>query len=82
MEGINMREIWIFKYVIWDNNTDSELMSELQTCFSKDEAMNMLETKYAENASELEIIEGHFSAERAWQSIEGYQLQYSIERLV
>lgn len=78
----NMREIWVFKYGVWDNNTDNELMSQFKTCLSKDEAMKMLETQYAETASEFEIIEGFFSPERAWQSIEGHQFQYSIERLV
>ena len=77
-----MREIWIFKYVVELNNTGAELMSQETTCLSKEEAMKMLETKYAENASEFEITEDFFSAERAWHSTDGLHMEYAIRRIV
>ena len=82
MENNNMREVWIFKYVVEDNNTGAKLMSQETTCLSKEEAMKMLESKYAENASEFEITEGFFSAERAWHSIDGLHMEYAIRRIV
>ena len=57
-------------------------MSQETTCLSKEEAMKMLESKYAENASEFEITEGFFSAERAWHSIDGLHMEYAIRRIV
>ena len=77
-----MRELWIFSYVVEDNDTGNELIEEKTTCFSKEEAMKMLESKYAENASEFEITEGFFSAERAWHSIDGLHMEYAIRRIV
>ena len=53
----DMRELWIYKYVVNDNNTGAKLMSQETTCLSKEEAMKMLESKYAEDASMFEIIE-------------------------
>ena len=77
-----MREVWIYKEVITDNHTGNELMMQESTCLSKEEAMKMLESKYAENASEFEITEGFFSAERAWHSIDGLHMEYAIRRIV
>ena len=82
MENKNMREVWIFKYVITDNHTGNELMSQESTCLSKEEAMKMLESKYADDASEFEITEGFFSAERAWHSTDGLHMEYAIRRIV
>lgn len=77
-----MREVWIFKVVITNNHTGKELMMRESTCLSKEEALNMLESKYAENASDFEITEGFFSAERAWQSTDCTHIEYAIRRVV
>ena len=77
-----MRELWIFSYVVEDNDTGNELIEEKTTCFSKEEAMKMLESKYAEDASEFEITDGFFSAERAWHSTDGLHMEYAIRRIV
>lgn len=73
-----MRKLWIFRYVVEDNDTGNELIEEKTTCFSKEEAMKMLESKYAEDASEFEITEGFFSMERAWHSTESLHMEYAI----
>ena len=77
-----MRELWIYKYVVNDNNTGAKLMSQETTCLSKEEAMKMLESKYAEDASDGDITEGFFSPERAWQSTESLHMEYAIRRVV
>ena len=95
MEGQNMRELWIFSYVVEDNDTGNELIEEKTTCFSKEEAMKMLESKYAEDASMFEIIEEEpapfdrvweptvrfFSPEKAWQQTEVLHMSYNITHL-
>ena len=82
MEDIVMREVWIYKEVITDNHTGNELMMQESTCLSKEEAMKMLESKYAEDASDGDITEGFFSPERAWQSTENLHIEYAIRRIV
>lgn len=73
-----MRKLWIFSYVVEENDTGNELMMQELTCFSKEEAMKMLESKYAEDASDGDITEGFFSPERAWQSTENLHIEYAI----
>lgn len=77
-----MRELWIFRYAVNDNNTGNELMSIEDVARTKEEAMKMLESKYAEDASEFEITEGFFSPERAWHSTESLHMEYAIRRVV
>ena len=77
-----MRELWIYKYVINDNNTGAKLASQEMICLSKEEAMKRLESKYAKDASEFEITEGFFSTERAWHSTESLHMEYAIHRIV
>ena len=90
-----MRELWIYKYVVNDNNTGAKLMSQETTCLSKEEAMKMLESKYAEDATMFEIIEEEpapfdrvweptvrfFSPEKAWQQTEVLHMSYNITHL-
>lgn len=92
MEDIVMRKLWIFKYVVEDNDTGNELMMQESTCLSKEEALKMLESKYAEDASEFEIIEKdpapfdrawehtvrYFSPEKAWQQTKSLHMTYNI----
>lgn len=82
MEDIIMRKLWIFRYVVNDNNTGNELMSIEDVARTKEEAMKMLESKYAEDASGFEITEGFFSTERAWQSTESLHIEYAIRSVV
>jgi hypothetical protein len=77
-----MRKLWIFRYVVNDNNTGNELMSIEDVARTKEEAMKMLESKYAEDASEFEITEGFFSMERAWHSTESLHMEYAIRCVV
>ena len=77
-----MRKLWIFRYVVNDNNTGNELMSIEDVARTKEEAMKMLESKYAEDASKFEITEGFFSMERAWHSTESLHMEYAIRCVV
>lgn len=91
-----MRELWIFRYVVEDNDTGNELLEQKTTCLSKEEAMKMLESKYAEDASEFEIIEKdpapfdrpwehtvrYFSPEEAWQQTDVLHMSYKISHMI
>lgn len=91
-----MRELWIFYYVVEDNETGNEIMEQKTTCLSKEEAMKMLESKYAEDASEFEIIKEdpapydrawehtvrYFSPEEAWQQTENLHMRYKVGHMI
>ena len=74
-----MRNIWVYKYKVEDRHSGDEIYYQEFICTSKEEAMKQLETDYARDASDFEMIEGVFSDCRASHtSKDGYYIQYRV----